>query len=401
MKILFLSQSYPGPGAPVRGTFNLELCRALAAEHEVRVIAPCSWTERLADRWRGEGSRAVSIEGPPASYPTYWYVPRVWQHCSDWWMTRSIAPAVRETLCDFDPDVVLSYWAHPEGACGLDLARRLGVPAVCIVGGSDVLLLPKSNPRRRAEVQRVVSESDAIMTVSEGLRRVVVELGADPENVHTIYQGVDEAMFHAGDRRAARDRLELPATLPIYVWVGRMVDVKRVDLLIDAVALLQQEGVSLRLFLLGGGPLEEALRRKVAELQLSRAITFVGPVTHDRLADWYRAADAMVLSSRSEGLPNVLRESLSCGTPFVSTGVGSIREIADPAYSLVVDDPRPETFAQAMREILHPDYREGAANYQTRSWTDCARDLSRLMGSLRTMSTACPVPLPCPATSNS
>ena len=85
---------------------------------------------------------------------------------------------------------------------------------------------------------------------------------------------------------------------------------------------------------------------------LSTYVTFVGPKTHDELPDWYRAADLTVLPSRSEGLPNVLRESLACGTPFVASDVGGIREIADRSSSLLVSSEDPASLADAIAQGL-------------------------------------------------
>jgi glycosyltransferase involved in cell wall biosynthesis len=107
----------------------------------------------------------------------------------------------------------------------------------------------------------------------------------------------------------------------------------------------------------------------------------VGAVPQRQLPDWYRAADLTVLSSHSEGIPNVLRESLACGTPFVATRVGGTSEVAThPSCRLVppgnpsdlataiiasLDDPRPDPenlsatgtwkqSAQRLLEVLRP-----------------------------------------------
>ena len=84
---------------------------------------------------------------------------------------------------------------------------------------------------------------------------------------------------------------------------------------------------------------------------LSTHITFIGPRVHDELPDWYRAADLTVLPSHSEGLPNVLRESLACGTPFVATNVGGISEIAHPDYSLLVPAEDPSSWPMRLRRL--------------------------------------------------
>ena len=112
-----------------------------------------------------------------------------------------------------------------------------------------------------------------------------------------------------------------------------MVPVKGLDILLQSLALLRSRDLDCHLYLVGDGPLRKQLMVQANVLGLSTRITFVGPKLHEELPAWYRAADLTVLPSRSEGLPNVLRESLACGTPFVASNVGGIVEIADPNSS--------------------------------------------------------------------
>src|SRR6202012_5610727 len=110
---------------------------------------------------------------------------------------------------------------------------------------------------------------------------------------------------------------------------------KAIDVLLNAAANLSSRGVAYHLYLLGDGPLRDALTQQAKSLRLDDSVTFVGPRDPEQIGDWYRAADLTVLSSHSEGLPNVLRESVACGTPFVATDVGGVREIAGETDRLV------------------------------------------------------------------
>ncbi|MEZ6057980.1 MAG: glycosyltransferase [Planctomycetaceae bacterium] len=387
MNILFLSQTFPDSDSPARGTYNFALCRELAQDHQVRVISPRSWPEvwkrRLRVKSAYSAGNLVTGAGLRVEYPTYYYCPKLMQHRSGEWMAKSVRKAVRSLTKDFTPDAVLSYWAHPEGAAGLEIAQSFDVPSACIVGGSDVLLLPHGNRRRGAEVRRVLTESSAIISVSEGLREATMALGVPGERVHTVYQGIDPRQFYPGDQSVARTRLQLPPDIPVIVWVGRMVDVKCLDQLIEAAFLLHQQGHRFRLCLLGDGPLKGMLEQQVASLGMQNSVLFAGAVGHDLLPDWYRAADVTVLSSRSEGLPNVFRESLACGVPFVSTDVGSIREIADSRYSQLVPVGDPVQLMRGLVAVLTGPHREGAAGYVPRKWSDTAVEVSEILLSLK------------------
>ena len=236
MRILFLSSVFPQPYEPTRGVFSLHLCRALAARHEVRVICPTPWLERL-----GHG-QCVWPDGTElledVSYPTYYYPPRLFPNASGWFMWASIRRTVRKVLREFRPDCVVSYWVHPDGAAAARAAREAGVPSAVIVGGSDVLILPRS-PGRRRKVVATLEATDAIITVGQDLKAKVEELGICSEKVHVVYQGVDTSVFSPGNRRDARQRLGLPQSGRVLLWVGRMVPVKGINVLLQACSARQ------------------------------------------------------------------------------------------------------------------------------------------------------------------
>lgn len=391
MNLLFISTTFPDASSPARGTYNAALCRSLAKSHTVQVIAPRMFSEAWKHRGPFELPSDLAAAGVQADYPTYWYTPKVLQHCYGdqmWWSIRS---CLRRVLDRFQPDAVLSYFAHPDGQVGQQAAELCGVPSAVIVGGTDVLVLPQQR-RRGAAVRRVLERTTRVMTVSEGLRQRCLALGCQPDQVQTIYQGIDPQVFHAHNRAASRRKLGLSDDEQVLLWVGRMVPIKGLDLLLNACTHLKKSNPRARLHLLGDGPSRRDLEQRTTALGLNDVVQFHGAVGHDHLADWYRAADASVLTSLSEGLPNVFREALACGTPFVSTDVGSIREIADPAYARCVTGRDPLEFAQAVQDILQPEYREAAEMYAPRTWDDCAAEVVELLSPRSTTVSAKPVP---------
>jgi glycosyltransferase involved in cell wall biosynthesis len=234
----------------------------------------------------------------------------------------------------------------------------------------------------------VLIDSDAVITVSDGLRDAVLQLGASEERVHTIYQGIDTQLFAPGDQAAARKRLGLTEEVAIMVWVGRMVPVKGLEVLIAACADLQRRRRRFRLCLIGDGPERQTVATLARSHNLSNSIRFVGPLGPSSLPDWYRAADVAVLSSWSEGLPNVLRESLACGTPFVATDVGSIREIAFPGCAELTPPGDSRAIAHAVERVLDGPHRTAAQHYQPRTWSECALEVAELFAHCSTASDA-------------
>jgi teichuronic acid biosynthesis glycosyltransferase TuaC len=107
-------------------------------------------------------------------------------------------------------------------------------------------------------------------------------------------------------------------------------------------------------------------------------VTLAGRRPHAELPDWYRASDLAVLPSYSEGLPNVLREAVACGRPFVATRVGGIPEIADPSYSRLVSPGSPPELADAIRAMLAagPAAEAAAADVRQAGCAESARLLA-------------------------
>ena len=385
MRILFLSTCFPHPAFPVTGTYNLHLCRALAHQHQVRVWGLLPWTHTIRGANRPQINPqqwADQTQGLQVEHPVYFYPPGCLRDHYGWMMWASVRRRLERMLRTFTPDCVVSYWAHPDGELGLRIADRLGVPSAVIIGGSDVLVLTRNVTRRR-RIEHVLQNSSAVITVSDGLRQRVMDLGVASTNAHTIYQGIDPQSFCPGDATAARHKLGLPADRRILAWIGRMVPVKQLDVLLAACSVLRRQRADWTLYLLGDGPLRGQLQREIQQRNLDDCVRLAGSVPQPELPDWYRAADLTVLSSASEGLPNVLRESLACQTPFVSTDVGSIREIADPKYSILVPAADSQALADALDRGLAGQLQQATRNYTARTWSDCADDFTNLLQMLQ------------------
>ncbi|HVK18928.1 MAG TPA: glycosyltransferase [Fimbriiglobus sp.] len=375
MRILFLSSIYPKSYAPTRGVYCRSLCNALADTHPVHVISPTSWHERLG--CRDVRAPAGASAGVTEEHPTYYYPPKVLRSRYDRFMWASVRGTVRRTLDSFSPDCILSYWSHPDGAVAGRAARLAGVPCGIIVGGSDVLLLTRDASRRHA-VTESLQKADAVFAVGRDLQSKIAALGVDPAKIHVHSRGIDRTRFYPADRGEARRRLGLPEARNLLLFVGSLVPVKGLEVLTEAVSLLVQRGTDFQLLLAGDGPLRGSLEAEVARRGLVGHVQFVGRVAHEDLPDWYRAADLTVLSSHSEGVPNVLRESLACGTPYVSTRVGGVAELTDdPAVRLVPPADSP-ALASAIHAALEDRRLLDPARMRFKDWNQAADEVAEV-----------------------
>jgi glycosyltransferase involved in cell wall biosynthesis len=126
----------------------------------------------------------------------------------------------------------------------------------------------------------------------------------------------------------------------------------------------------------GTGPEEERLRSLAAELGVAERVRFVGAVPHERLASYYSAADVLVLASNREGWPNVLLESLACGTPVVATPVNGTPEVIQARVAgRVAAERTVDALDTALDDLLAdlPDGRQVRQYAEAFSWDATSR----------------------------
>jgi glycosyltransferase involved in cell wall biosynthesis len=366
LRILAITNLYPRPGREGFAPFNRQQFRELGRDHELRVIAPVPWTEAVRDLRSGRLAprRYRNADGIWADHPCFFFTPRALRGWYGSFYLASVRRAVDRALSEFRPDVLLGCWAHPDGWAAVRIARRAGLPAVIKVVGTDLNLA--DDPSRRPRIAEGLSRAAGVVAVSRDLAERAIALGADPSRVHVVPEGLDAGLFRPGDRAEARSRLGLPQGGRMILFVGNLLHSKGAGVLLEACRLLALRGAAPRCHLVGGGRDEASLRALAIRLGIADLVNLAGRRPHLELPDWYRACDLLVLPSDSEGLPNVLREAIACGRPFVATRVGGIPEIADPSYSRLVAPGSPPELADAIEAMLSAGPGAEAAAAQVR-----------------------------------
>ena len=249
-------------------------------------------------------------------------------------------------------------------------------------GGSDILLELKKPARRNAFLS-VLKGVDGILPVGRHLFDTLLSEGIDPAKVTLLREGVDTERFSPGDKQQSRRLLGLPVDRPVLLFVGNLLPVKGLDVLLRACEILTKSGLDYYLALIGHGPLKFPLMAEVASRGLGQAVHFVGAVTHSVLPDWYRSADLTLLPSRSEGVPNVLSESIACGTPFVASRVGGIPQMATEPIDRLVPPEDPLALATAIRDRLESREPCAKRSFVPHTWSDVARQLIDVFAALK------------------
>lgn len=304
------------------------------------------------------GYRVHHVEaGPQAIVP----VRRLARH------VRDFADGVMERMAGFDmlPDVIhTNYWLS--GWAGLLVKRELGIPMAnsfhTLARVKDLTRRDDEPPEsllRIATEHEVIDGADCVVASTPFEAADLMEhYGADPSRLCMSPPGVDHTVFAPGSRDEARARLGLGPG-PLLLFVGRIQPLKGVDVALDAVGALAPEFPGLRIRVVGGpsgraGRAEmESLVRRSHALDIADRVEFLEPVPHRDLADHYRAADVLVLPSRSETFGLVAAEAQSCGLPVVAARAGGLAHVvAHDESGLLVDGWDPVDHADAIRRIL-------------------------------------------------
>ena len=205
---------------------------------------------------------------------------------------------------------VHAYFAHTPAEVGSALARSLGVPFGFSVHARDARKIAREELHNRAR-------RAACVVACNG--DVANELAGSGARVQIVPHGVDLHRF----------RPERPAPVPTFrlLAVGRLVEKKGFDVLIDALAAVS---LPWQLRIIGDGPEREGLASQARVLGFADRVSFGGVLTHDALPGEYSEADAVVVPSvldRSgdrDGLPNVVLEAMASGVAIVATDIGAI-----------------------------------------------------------------------------
>jgi glycosyltransferase involved in cell wall biosynthesis len=290
MRILLVSQMYPGPAAPDLGVFVKQVADELERDgHEL---------ERVVIDRRG---------GSPAKYAAL--------------TARALAAARR-----FRPEAVYGHFLFPAGAAAVAAAYASGARLVVTAHGRDVRNIG-SVPGVASATRAVVRKAAAIIAVSDFLRRELEAKIPDARGrVHVIDCGVDVARFRHADSSAARVGLGWTGEEPFYLCAGTLDERKNVVGLADAFARLGRGSLAF----VGDGPLRDRLAGRPGLL-------LAGRVPHERVPEWMAACDVLCQPSLIEPFGQTVLEALATERPVVATRIGGPPELVTPATGVLVD----------------------------------------------------------------
>lgn len=370
LRLLTFSTLFPNAAQPNHGVFVANRLEHLLASGEVSatVLAPVPWFPGRTPPLARVPAREVR-GGVTVWHPRFLAVPAAGMVSNPLALYRAARQAVRRMGGAFD--LIDAHYLYPDGVAAAWLGRALGLPVVLTARGSDAAEWShRWYPGRL--IRGAIRQAAALIAVSEGLRQTLVGLGAPPDKVVTLRNGVDLKAFQPpADRAALRHALGLDGRTTL-LSVGRLVPLKGYHEVIAALPALP----GFQLMIAGDGPERGALAALAARLGVADRVRLLGAVAHARLPDLYGAADALVLASAREGWPNVVLEAMACGTPVVAPPVFGIAEmLAAPEAGLVIGEATAAAIAEGVGRFLAtpPDRAAIRAIAERFSWDETSQ----------------------------
>ena len=207
--------------------------------------------------------------------------------------------------------------------------------------------------------KETLKEADKIIAVSNATKDYVLSLGAKPEKVKVLHNGVDLVRFRplAGKREEMRRKLGISQNDIVVLTVRRLVYKNGIDTLIETANIAVKKNSKITFLVVGKGPDLKNVQMRIEQLGIEKNFRLAGFVRDEDLPFYYNAADFFVLPSKSgEGLPLVALEAMACGLPVIATNVGGISEILMEDYGKLVPPNQPELLAKAIFDFSDIDF---------------------------------------------
>lgn len=338
VRLLALTTSYPLRPGSSAGVFVQNLYRYLTTTCAIDVVCPAD-PKPVFDDGMVRGIRLHAVHYAPGAWRTLAQgsggVVTGLQR-SPWKVL--LLPCLllglfwRCLMLATNADLIHANWSVCGAMAGI-VGRLRKKPVITTLRGSDVARATRSRLDRMI-LGLAVNNSRFVICVSEAMaERLRGQFPQRAADIHACLNGTDEAFFRV-DRVASVD-----AVLRVLA-VGNLIRLKGFDVLIEAIARARHRE-RMHVCVVGGGPEREPLLAQAASRGVSSRFTFVGAVPVSDMPGRFAEADVFVLSSRSEGRPNVVVEALAAGLPVISTdleGVQGMVNNGDNGWLVAVDD---------------------------------------------------------------
>jgi len=387
MKVLVFTTLFPNETNDNLGVFIRERIKYLGKFCDIKVIAPVPWSSvflpfrryRLIARIKNK----EIIDGIEVFHPRYFITPKLGMIFYGFFMFFSLFHFIKKIDRTFCFDVIDAHYVFPDGFAAVCCAKCLKKTVILSARGTDINVFPKLKGIKR-QIVWALSNADKIISVSQNLKEIMIGFGISADKIIVLGNGVDADKFKQIARADARKQLNIEDEKKLLLSVANLKETKGFQYLIDGLYYLKCHRVidCPKLIIIGDGEYKDQLLKLIKEKELQDYVTLVGAQSHQELWKWYNAVDLFCLLSMNEGRPNVILESLSCGTPVLASNVGGIPEIiTGPDHGYILDSFNSEKIADGIIFCLEYKWnRERIRSFiADRTWSNVSKNLYKIL----------------------
>jgi glycosyltransferase involved in cell wall biosynthesis len=253
-----------------------------------------------------------------------------------------------------DAQIIHAHWVLPNGFSAAIASKILGIPFIISLHGSDIFTASK-NILFRAVAKWTFQQSSFVTACSQELCDRAKQINKNI-NIKVIPWGADPEKFKPlTDKNKIREKYGWSPDEIIISTLGRMVYKKGFSQLIDIAPSLINSDKKVRIVIGGSGPLENELKEKTTQMELSKNVLFPGRIPWNEVPEFLAASDIFVLPSQRDiagnldGLPTVLLEAMACGLPCVASDVGGVSMVINKNNGFLV---QPSDTNQLLSKLL-------------------------------------------------
>lgn len=365
-KILVITDQFPNSVQPVRGIFTLQWLMNLSKICDIKAIIPLSWIDfkikSKHKRLKEKLPLDENYSGIEVLRPLYFYTPKFARSFYGFFYFSSILPLALKIKKSFRYEAIYAVTAYPDGFAAVLLGWLTGTPVIVHAIGTDINVYTQSFLRRKL-ILWSLKKCFKIISVSEALKKRMIEIGVPSEKIDVIYNGVDRSVFSL-----KKNCTDLTYQQKLILYVGNLKKEKGLSELIEAYRSVKNDKLSL--VIIGDGLYKKELLRQIEKYDLKQ-VKLMGSQPPSVVADWMNRATVLCLPSYNEGVPNVVLESIACGLPVVATDVGGIPEIiVSEEYGLMLKRRDSRQLAERLTEALNKKWdKKKIAEYSKKfSW---------------------------------
>ena len=286
----------------------------------------------------------------------------------EWREINLLGDAIVALASEWRPDLLHAHSPTLCGKAALIAGRKLGLPVVYEIRAfwEDAAVSNGSGDEgnlkyrlTRALENHVIKGATQVVTICQGLKDDLVRRGAPGGKITISPNGVDLALFgHAPAREPALAQALGLGQGPVIGFIGSFYDYEGLDDLIAAMPLLQARAPGAQLLLVGGGPVEAALRQQAATSSARNAIHFAGRVAHSEVERYYALIDVLAFPRKQSRLTDLVTplkplEAMAQGRLVAASNVGGHRELITNGVTGTLFAPDdPAACAAALADLL-------------------------------------------------